>query len=216
MAPSVPRPARRRLGLAVGLGAAVAVASSVLAVPAPAFAAPTARPDSYTALAGGSYTLQPIANDEKGFLNFADLSLCGVSESDQTVVYLEQDGDDLLVEVRRGFVGTTQVRYDVCQGNDRSTGTITLRVIKVAELRGAKKQGVAGRVVFTNPNSVPLQVTYGSASSGKPDTSRTVPANGSLTIATTRPSLFWVARYLGDSQAIVAGDATITSVQSRA
>ena len=53
-------------------------------------------------LAGGTYTLTPVANDEKSFLSFGDLSLCGVGAFDAGRVYIEQVDDSLVVEVRAG------------------------------------------------------------------------------------------------------------------
>lgn len=208
-----PRPA---LGLAGMLGALVAAVAAVVAVPTPATAVPpSAVADGYTVYAGGTYTLTPIANDEKGFLNFADLALCGVSAFDQGILYLEQVDNTIVIEVNRGFRGSTTIDYQVCQGNESDTGTITLTVDKVGELKAAKQKGVAGKVVFTNGNSVPVQVTYGSASSGKPDATKTVPANGTITIATKRASIYWVGVYVADDLRVIAGDATIKSVQSR-
>lgn len=203
---------RALLGL---VGTVVAAAAAFLVVPVPAIAAPIANADSYAVYSGGTYTLTPIANDGKTFLSFGDLSLCGVTSSDPNVVYLEQVDNTIVAEVRRGIRGETKISYEVCQGNDRATGVITLTITKITDLKGAKKAGVRGRVVFTNNSTVPVRVTYGSASSGKPDATRDVAAGKTLTIATTRKSIYWTGQYVDGESTILVGDATIKNVQSK-
>ncbi|MDO9455805.1 hypothetical protein [Nocardioides sp.] len=201
---------RRRAALAV----AGSVLAALVAVPAPAFAAPVAHDDSYALYAGGTYTIDPIANDDTTLLSSGALSLCGISGVDQQKIYAEQSGDSIVVEVGEGFRGRTRITYEACQGSQRDSGTIILDVARLTDLTGAKKKRARGRVVFTDPNAVAVRVSYGSASSGRPDTTRTVPARRSITVSTSRRSIYWLGLFSDRGTIITVGDDVIRGLQT--
>ncbi|WP_148613271.1 Ig-like domain-containing protein [Nocardioides rubriscoriae] len=208
------RTTRRPTRAAVALTGAVVAA--LLATPAPAQAAPRAAADSFALYAGGTYTVDPIANDDTVLSlppSSGPLSLCGVSGVDQQRVYVEQSGDSLVVEVSDTFQGTTRFSYEVCQGDQRDQGTVTLAVTRLQDLRAVKRKGTRGRVVFSNPNDVAVEVSWGSASSGRADASRTVPADRAITISTTRKSIYWVGLYSDQDVLVVVGDGVVTGLQ---
>jgi hypothetical protein len=205
--------ARRTTRIAAAV-AGVAVAA-VIAVPAPAFARPLPKADRYAMYAGGTYTVDPLDNDDISFLSSGALSLCGIRGVDTDKLYVVQSGDSLTIEVRDGIRGSSQITYDACQGNQRATSTITIAIAQLVDLSGVRKPNTKGKVLFTNRNDVAVQVTYGSDGSGRPDATRTVPAGRSITVATSRPSLYWVGLYSDDGVQILVGDNSIYKVQVR-
>ncbi|MCW2816825.1 MAG: hypothetical protein JWN84_4280 [Nocardioides sp.] len=204
----------RRLTLALAGG----VVTALVAVPTPAHAAPRATDDAFAVYAGGTYTIDPIANDESVFSlppTSGPLTLCGLGGVDVQRVYVEQVDDTLVVEVSDVFAGTTQIAYEVCQGNQRDAGVITLTVRRLRDLRGVKKRGTRGKVVFSNANSVPVSVTYGSAQSGRRDATRTVAPSSSITVSTARRSIYWLGVHDDGGVVVTVGDGVLTGLQAR-
>lgn len=204
----------RRLTLALAGG----LVAALVAVPAPAHAAPRATDDTFAMYAGGTYTIAPVANDESVFSlppTSGPLTLCGLGAVDGQRVYVEQVDDTLVVEVSDVFAGTVQIAYEVCQGNQRDAGTITLTVQRLRDVRAVKKKGTVGKVVFTNANRVPVDVTYGSASSGRRDATRTVAPSSSITVSTARRSIYWVGVHDDAGVVVTVGDGVLTGLQKR-
>lgn len=203
---------RALLGLA---GAVLVVVVALLVAPAPALAAPVANDDRYPAFSGGTYTLTPLENDRTTFLSSGELTLCGVTQADPRYLYVEQVGDTIVVEIREGVRGATTIAYEACQSGRRDAAVITLDLTRLTPLSAVKVARTAGRVLFTNRNDVPVEVTYGNASSGRrPDGTRTIAAGGTLTVPTSRRSLFWVGRHLDRDATIFVGYSTVKNVQS--
>lgn len=200
----------------VAVAVASAAVAALVAVPAAAFAAPVANNDRYPMYAGGTYTIDPLTNDDTTVLSPEALSLCGISGVDWQRVYVERSGNSIVVEVRGDFRGRASITYEACQGNQRDSAVIIIDVARLADLKGVKKENTRGKVLFTNSNNVAINVTYGSASSGRSDASRTVPAGRSITVGTTRRSLYWVGLLSDDGVVINLGDETIYRVQTMA
>lgn len=203
----------RRTRAAVALGALLTTA--VVAVPAPASAVPEPEPDRYRLYAGGVYTLTPLDNDDTSFLSSGELSLCGVSGVDDQRLQVQQAGDTLVVEALDTYRGTTTFSYQACQGDDARTSTVTLVVDRLADLRAAKKPRTRGKVLVTNSNAIPVRVTYGSATSGRSDATRTVPARGTITITTPRKVLYWLGLHDDAGVLVTVGDGVVEQVQKR-
>jgi hypothetical protein len=207
----MPRP-RRAVLLATA-----ALPIALLAAPAePAHAAPIANDDTYRVLAGGTYTLTPTDNDETTFLSSGSLTFCGVTDFDPRQVYVEETESGILVEANESFRGTSTITYEACQRNARDEATISLDVVRLADVRAARVKGARGRVRFANPNATDLRLSYGSASSGRPDTTITLPARSSVTISTRRASIYWVAFHSQDGTVVTAGDGTVAGLQKKA
>lgn len=187
---------------------------SILPLP-PAAAAPAPADDGYTVLAGGTYTLDPLANDETTPFSIGPLRLCGVVGLDRQKLHAQIVGDRLAVELVRGFSGRTRITYAACQGDERATATVTLQVVRLADVRARKVKGSKGRVVFANPNTVGLTVSWGSSTSGRPDARRVVPAQGRIVVSTKRSSLYWVAYAVHEGAVVTTGDGELRRLQRR-
>lgn len=207
---------RRTTRLALALAGALASGALVF-VPAPAFAAPVAVDDEVAVYAGGTYTIDPLANDSTRFslpINNNPLSLCGFTNNDPNRVYVEQSGDQLVVQVRDAIAGTVEIPYDACQGSERASAVVHVDITRLADLTGVKKR--KGKVAFSNSNPVPVQVSWGSASGGRADATRNVLAGGTITIGTARKAIYWLALYFDDGVMIRVGDDTILNLQNTA
>ncbi len=208
---------RRAVLTAAGALAGV-VASASLAAPAPAGAAPQATPDVLAMYAGGTYRVDPVANDRSVFSlppTSGPLTLCGLGAVDGRRLFVEQTGNTLVVEVADDFQGTTRFSYEVCQGGQRAPGTVTIGVTRLQDVRAVKPPGTRRTVVFRNRNAVPVTVLYGRVSSARADATITVPAGRSTTITTSRRAIYWLGVYSDRGVLVVVGDGTVQRLRAR-
>ena len=127
---------------------------------------------------------------------------------------MRQAGDTLVVEALETYRGTTTFSYQACQGDDARTSTVTLVVDRLADLRAAKKPRTRGKVLVSNGNAIPVRVAYGSATTGRPDATRTVPARGSITITTARKTLYWLGLHDDAGVLVTVGDGVVQPAQT--
>lgn len=211
---------RTRRAVLTAAGALVGVvATATLAGPAPASAAPQATADAFSMYAGGTYTVDPVANDRSVFSlpqTSGPLTLCGLSGVDGRRLYVEQDGNTLVVEVADDLEGTTAFSYEVCQGDRRAPGTVTIDVARLRDVRATRPAGTRRTVRFTNRNPVPVTVLYGRVSSARADAVVTLPPGRSTTITTARRAIYWLGVHSDRGVVLVVGDGTVQRLRTKA
>lgn len=212
------------LGASVLGVAAVALIAAIASTlgPTGAGAEPVNRPiptaDTFAAYAGGTYTIDVLANDTTSFMSQGPLSLCGVTVSDQVgrsvfAAIDETDPNLVYIETNRTSDGTVQFSYDACQGSQRKTSTVTLTVSRPQPLVVEKKKNRPGKLVVSNPNAGSVMVLWGSDRTATSDGKRSVPGTGSIIIDVDRPRIAWLGYLSDDGATIIVGDGTVTGIE---
>lgn len=179
---------------------------------------PVATADTFAAFAGGTYTIDVLANDSTSLLSQGSLSLCGVHIDDQTgrTIFAEIDETNpnlVYLETNRTADGNVTFSYDACQGTQRATSVVTVTISKPEPLSVTKKKATRGKLVVKNPNAGAVRVLWGSNRNATSDGNRNVPGRGSIVMKVDRPRIAWVG-YLQDRGAtIVVGDGTVSGIK---
>ncbi|WP_139983495.1 hypothetical protein [Nocardioides litoris] len=197
-----------------GLLAGPLLAVTAVTTAAPAQAQVLPSDDVFLVYAGSRYTLAPLANDgavgDRGRPR-----LCGLRGGHPSRAYVETSGDRVVVEALGGWRGTLTYTYDVCDGESRASATMTVEVDALLDLRARRKRGAPGAFVVRNPNQVPVTVSWGSESSGRPSGTRSVPANRAVTLKVRQASAYWVGFVRDRGVVVTAGDGVVRGLRRR-
>lgn len=221
----MPRPPRRRraagvLAALVGLGLPLLGSAPADAGPGTVPSQPIAEDDAFGVYASGEYTVDVLSNDTATGLVSDPLTLCAVTVGDQAqqLLYAEIDRNDptlVYLETKRTASGVVTFTYDVCQGDERDTSTVTVEITRLAAPKVRKLKNRPAQITARNPNEVGLKILWGSNRVNVNDGQRGIPAGRTVNISVKRTRIYWVAYLRDQGTIVVAGEGTIQKIKRK-